>query len=308
MPTEHNIDDYIILKNIPEDINAELLFSCLPEGQLRVEFEGTHKRNAYHDIIGLEQDGIDKPITLHLGRASLYNALPEMLFHLVDRFDELDEKKYEEELKAQNDEKEYAKKFFAPIDLLLFKLRLSVRGKIQEYLESDKLLVDIIINDELTEKEKQNRFVQKALPFLPLCRYIRGDETLITLMLRKILEDKHIEINRHGYEDRKERRRFYDETPRYPGAVGDSLNAFYLGDSYVDDVLVYDIHYWHDEECNDQFMGFLKEMEVFRKFLQDYFLAVGAELRFDISTDSDGLCLFDETQSRYQYLNYNTNL
>lgn len=304
MPTEHNTDDCKVLKNVPDDINAELLFSCLPDSKLKVVFEGTHKRNAYHDIIGLEQDGKDKPITLHLGRASLYHILPETLFHpVIGRFDGLNDKQFEKELQAQKDEKGNANKFFAPIDLLLLKIRLMIREKVQECLESDKLLVDIIIKDRLAESEKQNRFIQKTLPFLPMCKSIRGNKTLITLMLQKIFEDEHVVIKIH-----QELRELHDDAPRYPGAVDDTLEAFYLGDSYVDDVLVYDMHYWSDDECNERFMEFVKDMETFRVFLQDYFLAVGAELRFDISTDSDGFYLLDEAKSRYQYLNYNTNL
>lgn len=304
MPTEHNTSDSKVLKNIPDDINAELLFSCLPAGKLKVVFEGTHKRNAYHDIIGLEQDGKDNPIKLYLGRASLYHTLPETMFHpIIGRFDGANGKEFEEKYQAQENEKENAKKFFAPIDLLLFKIRLMVREKIQECLESDKLLVDIIIKNRLSESEKQNRFIQKTLPFLPMCKYIRGNKTLITLMLQKILEDEHVEIKSHW-----ESKEFQEDAHRYPGAVDDTLEAFYLGDSYVDNVLVYDIHYWSEEECNEHFMEFVKDMEVFRVFLQDYFFAVGAELRFDISTDSDGFYLHDETKSRYQYLNYNTNL
>lgn len=302
MPTEYNIDDCIVLKNIPEDINAELLFSCLPKGQLKVEFEGTHNRNAYHDIIGLEQNGKGKPITLHLGRASLYHILPETIFHpIIGRFDGLNDKDFEKVYQEQKDEKKNAKEFFAPIDLLLLKIRLLVREKTQECLESDKLLVDIIVADRLSDKEKQNRFIQKALPFLPMCKLLRGNKTLITMMLRTILENEHIEIQSH-----KESKEFYEDALRYPGTVGDTLEAFYLSNSYVDDIMVYDIHYWSDEACDEHFMEFVKDMEVFRGFVQDYFLAIGAELHFDISTDSDGLYLDDGT--KHQYLNYNTNL
>lgn len=304
MPTELNIDGCKVLKNVPEDINAELLFSCLPDGKLKVEFEGTHKRNAYHDIIDLVQEGKDNPITLHLGRASLYHNLPEAMFHpIIGRFDVQNDKEFEEKYQAQKNEIENAKKFFAPIDLLLLKIRLVVRGKIQECLKSEKLLVDIIIKDRLSESEKQNRFIQKTLPFLPMCKFVRGNKTLITLMLQNILEDENVEIK-----IRHESKEFQEDAPRYPGVVGDTLDAFYLGDSYVDDVLIYDVHYWSDEECAERFMEFVNDMEAFRVFLQDYFFAVGAELRFDISTDSDGFYLYDETKPRYQYLNYNTNL
>ena len=42
-------------KNIPDDINIELLLSLFPEGQCKVSFIGTHKRNTYNDFMGLEE-------------------------------------------------------------------------------------------------------------------------------------------------------------------------------------------------------------------------------------------------------------
>ena len=303
-------DNNKVFKNIPEDINAELLISYLPQDELKVVFEGTHNRNAYHDIVDLVRDYKDKPALLHLGRASLYDILPENMFHFVDRFDGLNEKKFEEAYSEQKKEQENARKFFSPIDLSLLQIRLLVREKIQECFGSDRLLILTIMDKErLNEIEKmQNRFVNKTIPFLPMCKTIRGNKALITLMLRKILMDEQIEIK-----IREESVEFFENpkddnhAPRYPGVVGDStLDSFYLGDSFVDDVLVYEVHYWSDEVCDQHFMEFVNDMEVFRQFVQDYFFAIGTVLRFDINTNADGLYLDDGT--RHQYLNYNTNL
>lgn len=289
------------IKRIPDDINAEILFSCFPEGKLKVQFDGTHHRNAYHDIKGLlAQDDVKKPLTLLLGRSSLYHILPEMMFHPFNRFTTENKEQFEEKYRTETKEKENALEFFAPVDLALFKIRLLVREKIQEYLESDKVLISLL-SEGLSEKEKQNRFVQKTLPFLPACKYIRGDKTLMTLMLRKVLMDETIEIKVH-----QETMMFSDEHPRYSGSVGDQLDSFYLGNSYAEDVSVYEVHYWNEEECNQHFPKFIDDMETYRQFIQDHFMAVEDVFRFDISTDADGFYLSDETT--YSYLNYNTNL
>ena len=128
-------------------------------------------------------------------------------------------------------------------------------------------------------------------------------------MLRKILVDEQIEFKIHeeSVEFCEVFTKDAEQDPRYLGTVGNnSLDSFYLGNSYIDNVLTYDIHYWSDEVCDKRFLEFVNDMEVFRQFLQDYFFAVGTELRFDISTDADDLYLDDGT--RHQYLNYNTNL
>ena len=311
MRTISNTDDIKVLKNIPEDINAELLFSYLSKGELKVKFDGTHNRNAYHDIFDLEQKEKSKSILLYLKRAGFYDILPETMFHPIDRFYGLNDKQFEEEYAAQQKEQENTRKFFAPIDLLLLQIRLMIREKMQKLLDSDRLLLlSILDEDGLNEIEKlQNRFIQKTLPFLPMCKSIRGNKTLITLMLRKILVDEQIEFKIHEepVEFLEEFTKDAELDPRCLGTVGNnSLDSFYLGNSYIDNVLTYDIHYWSDEVCDQRFMEFVNDMEVFRQFLQDYFFSVGTELRFDISTDADDLYLDDGT--KHQYLNYNTNL
>ena len=56
-------------KNIPEDINVELLLSYFPEGTCKVALKGLHKRNTYNDIIDVEEsrEGL---LLLGIGRNS----------------------------------------------------------------------------------------------------------------------------------------------------------------------------------------------------------------------------------------------
>ena len=75
--------------SLPPDINAELLLNYFPEGKFRISFQGLHKRNSYRDIIEVE-DMVDKEaVHATLGRMSIYNSLPEYMFHPIDRFDNL---------------------------------------------------------------------------------------------------------------------------------------------------------------------------------------------------------------------------
>ena len=110
-------------RNIPEDINIELLLSYLPEGSFKLAFRGLHKRNSYKDIVDVEEKR-DGTLLFGIGRNSLYNALPEFMFHSVDRFDNIpkseEKERFAEEYQRQEQEKENAYKFFAPIDLFSF--------------------------------------------------------------------------------------------------------------------------------------------------------------------------------------------
>ena len=290
-------------KNIPEDINIELLLSLFPEGQCKVSFTGTHKRNAYNDFMGLEELP-DNSLLLNVGRSSLYNVLPELLFHPIDRFDNLspsgDKEKFEEEYDAQEREKEQAHKFFAPFDLMLLRFRMMARERLEVYAETDKVMIDIL-GDEITEAQKHNRFVRKSLSFLPLCKSIRGNKTYLTLMLRKVLMEEGLTIDICD-----QKHTFIDPHPKYNIQLGDDFDSVYLGNAYDAQALTYVVHYWSENDCNDTFSQFIEELEIYREFVQDYYLAVDGILRFDISRDEEPLRLADET--KYNYMNYNMNI
>ena len=288
---------------LPDDLNVELLFSFYPKGQCKASFKGMHKRNAYSDIIGIEQDG-KNALHVGIGRNSLYDALPEYMFHPIDRFNELpkleEKERFAEEYEKQEKEKDNARRFFAPIDTMLFKLRMDVRERLLPYCESNKALIDIIA-DEMTEEQRNNRFIRQVIPFLPSCKNIRGNKTLITMMLRKIFieEGLRIEVHQTSLE-------FTDSSPRYDFTLDSDLGDCYVGNTYNQLTCVYDIHYWSDEECNEQFLTFVKDVDVLRAFIQDYFMSVDKVLIFNISHDGPPLRLNDDII--FNYLNYNTNI
>lgn len=289
------------IRNIPEDINAEVLLNYYPTGTFKVEYKGLHKRNAYKDILNI--DFQDTSPLLSLGRNSIYNSLPEYLFHPIDRFDlpQYNQKeRFEEEYTKQEQEKEDAYRFFEPIDLTLLQLRLKVRKILDTYTCENKILQDLIA-DNLTPEQQRNRFIKQTIPYLPACKYLRGDRTLITLMLRKILMEEGLSINIHQKE-----KTFTDKTPRYSHVVGMELGEGYAGNIFTENILVYDIKYWSEENCNKDFIKFAEDIEAFRQFIQDYFLSVDSLLSFDIQTNAMPIRLSDTTT--YNYLNFNTNL
>lgn len=292
----------VVPENIPQDINAEVFLSFFPQDTFCVKFCGLHKRNVYNDILEIEKKQ-DK-FLLHLGRNSLYNSLPEYLFHSIDRFDNIPERekkqKFSEEYAKQEREKEQAYKFFSPIDILLFQLRLEVRERMNKYVESNIVIQDILL-DKLTTEQRENRFIKRTIPYISSCKTIRGNRTLITLLLRKVLADEGIKIN-----VKSKRTEFTDEKPRYGNSEGCEIGDVYIGNTYSESVLTYSISYWSDEDCNDEFLLFVNDLEIFRQFVQDYFISVDSVLVFDVSKDLSPLRISDTTQ--YNYLNYNTNI
>ena len=290
-------------KNLPEDINVELLLSYFPEESYKVVFRGLHKRNSYKDIVDVEEKH-DGTFVLGVGRNSLYNSLPEFMFHAVDRFDNIpkseEKERFAEEYQKQEHEKENAYKFFAPIDLLLLKLRTLVRESLNEYVDNNKVLIDIIC-DGLTEEQRLNRFIRHTLIFIPACKTIRGDKTLLTFLLRKVFMEEGLQIETH-YETVTYR----DQNPRYADRLEAVLDESYVGNVFDERTIVYDIHYWSEEDCNEGFHKFIDDIELYQDFLQDYFLSLEETLRINICKDEAPLRLSDNIV--FNYLNYNTNL
>ena len=289
---------------LPADLNAELLLNYFPQGKFRISLQGLHKRNSYGDIIEVE-DMVDKDaIHATLGRMSIYNSLPEYMFHPVDRFDNLpvnnESEAFHNEVDKQEQEIADAFRFFSPIDVLLFHLRSNVREQIEQYTRGD-VVVQQILGDKLTEKQRANRFVRQFVPFLPQCKYIRGNRSLLTFLLRKVLLEEGLRV-----EVKQEKSNFTDKHPRYDNQVDAVLGDSYVDNSYFENVTVYSISYWSDEECSEKFLSFIDDIEELRLFLRDYFLFVEDELVFHITQDYPPLRLNDE--KIYNYLNYNTNI
>ena len=289
--------------DFPSDINAEVFLGCFPRGTCRVAFQGLHKRNSYNDIVELQPIDEDH-FKMYIGRQSLYNSLPEYMFHPIDRFDNLpqyeEKERFEEELYAQQEEVENAFRFFAPIDILLLQQRMHAREELEPFAR-ENIVMQQIIGDDLTKAQCRNRFIKGFVKFMPQFKYIRGNKTLLTLLLRKVFFDEGLRVRVSH-----EMLHLHDEVPRYADRIDMDLGDGYVGNEWDELITVYQLHYWSEDECGGKFLDFLDEVEELRIFIQDYLLAVGEELRFDITQDEKPLRLGDELF--YNYLGYNTNI
>ncbi|MBR6981763.1 MAG: hypothetical protein IKH88_18295 [Prevotella sp.] len=292
------------LQFIPGDLDVEELLDFLPEKTCSVMFKGLHARNAFGDIVDMDVSPEGR-MQLSLARNSIYHYLPEYLFHRIDRFDNLpkleEKERFKEELEKQEKERENARKFFEPVDLMLLQMRMKVRRKMREWTDSNKVLIDILA-DRLTEEQKENPLIKSAVAFLPKCRDIRGNHMLLTLMMRKIFLEEGLNM-----EESRRPVTFEDTEPtHYDFTVGSTLGECFAGNVFEENTHAFVIHFWSDERCDKDFPNFLEQVRQFCTFVEDYFLAVGDLLSFNIVKDAPPPKLSDDIV--YNYLSYNTNL
>lgn len=291
--------------HLPVDLNAEVLLNH-PLGEcFQVKHCGTHHRNVSFDLAKLDLSDDGYETTVYLGRSSLYDILPEYLFHSIDRFKGLDESRdkdaFADEYARQQLEQERGRRFFAPLDALLLRLRLDVRRIVERHTSSNVVLQDII-GDRLTKAQLDNRFIQSLLVYLPQCSHIRGNMTLITLMLRKMLRQEGLRLT-----VKRETTALHDAEPRYAYQLGGTLDSIYAGNDYDYESTVWDTHFWDSSLCDERFLSTLEALDEMRQFVQDWFLGIGQSLRFDVYDPNSPSVRLSDDES-YNYLNYNIYL
>lgn len=292
-----------MIRNIPLDLKAEALLDYVPRENRHVELRGSHKRNAYEDIAEIADD--DGLLTIALSRDGLYDILPESMFHPIDRFDSIPlheyKERFREECEQQRLEEENARKYFHLFDNFLIELSTAVHNcKTRDRYSA---VIKDIICDRMPEIYITNRFVNRALQFMPLCGRIRGNKGLFSMMLRYILCEENLSISEHDV-----LKSVKDIKPRYMHALEEygQETGIFLGDEFEERVIVYDIQLWKEDECDATFLNFISEMKVLEDYLNDFFIGLESRLRFNISTDSAAVRLADNVI--YNYLGYNTNI
>jgi len=293
------------MHNIPLDIKAETLLAYLPKEKKAIELKGSHNRNAYEDIAAINEDesGI---INVAIARNSIYDILPESLFHPIDRFDNIPSNEYKERFKEecerQQIEEDNARKFFKPFDNIIMELNTIVYD-LKNDISNSSILKDILC-DGLSERYRKNRFIKKVTEYIPICRNIRGNKSLLSFMLRYKLFDEHIRISEHLNHNSMQ-----DSHPRYNFQLIDSTSSdddYFLGNEFDENITTYNIQYWSEDECGEDFLAFVEDMSVFEDFLNEYFMGIETCIKFNITKTSLPVRLSDEVF--YTYLDYNTNI
>ncbi|MCC8174971.1 MAG: hypothetical protein LIO91_00845 [Bacteroidales bacterium] len=287
---------------LPLDLMAEALINYYPKGMTHVALRGSHSRNAYQDILEMDVD-YEGQISVTISRPGLYDTLPEALFHPIDRFDKIPANEYKErfaeECEKQQKEEENARRFFEPFDTFLFHVNCVIDHEKQLNL-SDAHILSNIVCDKENDNILGNRFIAKVLPFVAECRRMRGDRTLITLMLRQILNEEGISLQEtHPQET------FTDHSPRYNCALDSEDRDLFLGNEFPERVTTYTLRFWNEDVCDERFPQLLTELEEFQQFVNRYFVGLEDRIVLNISTDQDEVTL---QETNYNYLNHNANL
>ncbi|MCH5224520.1 MAG: hypothetical protein J1D77_00925 [Muribaculaceae bacterium] len=309
------------MERIPEDLRIEWLLDYLPPEKRRVRVVGPHKRNAYEDLAAIEESEETDLINISVARKGFYDILPEALFHPLDRFDHLPEddydRRFKEEVEAERLEEENARNFFSPFDRFFLEFSTQLI-KFRERATSRHIIVEMIA-DRLPENYASNRFVKKSLMFLPKVSLIRGDRFFITQLIRYALKSEETCL-RPNYE----LCRFKDPLPAYlceldaPRNVDEAIEdpsqirlpnrgeETYLGNEFDEETEIFHVAFWDEHECDENFLRFIDELEVFSDFINDFFMGVGQILKFEVSQETIPPRLDDDKY--YNYLDYNTNI
>lgn len=290
---------------VPNDLRAEVIFNYFGDARKDISFIGNHGRNAYEDIFMVSQD--EETIKMDFCKQGLYDILPETLFHPIDRFNNIPSNEYKErfaeEVEHQRIEETNARTFFSFYDKFILSLSSAVT-EIKQNIYADNRVLSDIICDSLSNELKENRFIKRAKEFTPRCKSIRGDDTMITLMLRKIMTEEGLRlIPQYGIQTIQE------SNPKYSCVIlqdDDDPADVYLGNTFDEDVLSYEVQYWNDDCCDEFFMEFVNDIKVFENFLNDYFMGMETLIHFHISVHALPVRLSDEMCCNF--LDYNTNL
>ena len=173
-------------------INAETLVALweLTE-DIRIRPEGVFSRNYSEDIRKIEPD-IDK-ITLSVARDGIVHLLPDALFFKENQLKE-DEKKgndfmtsYDKIKKKKNE----IFQFFQPFDTAFFTVSLELEKKLNEITKKgNRIFLQEIENPTNNEK------IDKIIPLIPFANKIKGNQSLLTDLLKNLLDVEKIEVKK----------------------------------------------------------------------------------------------------------------
>ena len=190
------MENNYINKNINlQEIKAETILSLenLPCFSVQTkENSGMFYRNYFSDLIEYDSDNN----TLTLSRDGIFNLLPEGLFFEEDELK--NSKSFQDTSDKIKKKRREISQFFQPFDTEYFKLSLMLEKKINEISEKgNKVLLDLFFDKNKIAENKSLQFL------LPQINQIKGNEYLITDILKIILNAKKVELIEIDYHTKR---------------------------------------------------------------------------------------------------------
>ncbi|OQX72293.1 MAG: hypothetical protein B6D61_14220 [Bacteroidetes bacterium 4484_249] len=170
-----NLDSPITMRNAkniaksikakPSDIKAEVIIADLVErgfdfSKIIVKHDGLFKRNYSKDISDVYLDMVKDILVFNVSRDSLYDILPEGLFHHV--FGNLEADNRNQEFEKLKQEEDNARKFFLPFDNEFFYQNIKLETELRKFFRNpDKQ--KYYISENKTEREiGDERFLKES--------------------------------------------------------------------------------------------------------------------------------------------------
>jgi len=191
MPTEttFSTQQYFLLK--AEALCAELMANGLSFDELIVKHAGSFRKSYRNDIESVAPTrGADEGITMELNRDSIYDKLPEGLFHQTrGGSNTAATRDMVGEYRRYREEERQARKFFQPVEQELFRYAVMVE-------EAERKIQYGILNGNLESDFHRFWGIDASLPHkpasvmvlvMPWIRQIKGDMKLTAKALSMIL-------------------------------------------------------------------------------------------------------------------------
>ena len=195
MNTETLENIFAELIGVYENLKAEVIIAEIQENSeisaedFVIANKSTFSRPYRRDIISVDNLLNDNMLTLNLSRNSLYDTLPEGLFHSPQSSNS--GSSFSAYRKAVKEEEQEARAFFAPIENEFFLQRLRIESNERELLDdfynlNDNFLIEFWNIDTKIPED----YILKLIKLLPHSYKIAGDFELTRLSLEKILNEK----------------------------------------------------------------------------------------------------------------------
>jgi hypothetical protein len=307
------ISQYI--NQIPFDLKAEMLVAVLAEQRVELNeilaaFDGQLKRVWSRDIAWSTVDRLetgDNMLSLHLNRDSIYDALPEALFHNSSGNEEQSAKEMaKDSMKLRSEEKE-TRMFFQPFENEIFLQRVQLALMENKLFESvnAEFLTGIIPDFWKVDNDLPEIYIARLKKILPLIHQVTGDSVLTAQCLEYIIKE-----NVKVIADDEHKGGVTPGDSLFSGVIGKSiLGVDTISGNQVNDFvdrLIFSIGPITDTETSK----LVKEgrMDTFLDCFYGYFVPFEYEIdtKYIFGKEQSVFMLNDDTDSEISYLGYNS--
>ncbi len=188
-----------VVNRLPVDIRAEVIIADLVELGLELDDvvvspKGLGKRSFSFDILSakwIENKSDRELLHIYVSRESLYDALPEGLFHQPSTKKHFrSTQEMIDEVKRAKEEEESARRFFAPLEQEFYRQRINTesgeRKTLSQLKENSKS--DLFVDFWQLEDIFSNRQLSVMLNLLPLAYKIAGDLEFAAQCFENVLQ------------------------------------------------------------------------------------------------------------------------